>query len=35
LQSGEADGGAVRRSLIRLKVLRSHKPMMHKFGTTP
>ena len=27
--------GVVRQSLTRIKVPRSHKPMMHKFGTTP
>ena len=28
-------GGVVRQSLTRIKVPRSHKPMMHRFGTTP
>ena len=27
--------GVVRQSLTRLKVPRSHKPMMRRFGTTP
>ena len=27
--------GVVRQSLTRIKVLWSHNPMMHKFGTTP
>ena len=31
----KAQGGVVRQNLTRIKVPRSHKPMMHKFGTTP
>ena len=33
--SAQTFNGVVRQSLTRLKVPRSHKPMMHKFGTTP
>ena len=32
---GITDFGFVKQSLTHLNVPRSHKPMMHKFGTTP